>query len=162
MMSNVIMSTLGKYVGRKDNKSSHWIFHTKDATLSAETVVGISGFSRNVKFNPFIQFLHTRGQKKVFPNFSSIQNSIYYSEAKKVCTRQKRCLDESVLRHVFTFQLLDPFIPLKSTGAVIGDGQANFVSLALALRTFRKLVSVNLPEVLMNDYPLIRKLCSDS
>ena len=43
------------------------------------------------------------------------------------------------------------------TLCVIGDGQANFVSPVLASNSFSKVISVNLPEVLLSDLELILK-----
>ena len=47
---------------------------------------------------------------------------------------------------------------LKVNCCVIGDGQSNFVSLALFNSGIDKIISVNLPEVLLNDLTLLQKL----
>lgn len=58
-----------------------------------------------------------------------------------------------------TFNFLERHLDFSSinTVCVIGDGQANFVSPLLATDTFPKLISVNLPEVLLSDLELLSK-----
>lgn len=84
--------------------------------------------------------------------------------AKKVCRRQQKILDESAVRHIFTFQLLEQYgcLQCDMVVCVIGDSQANFVSLGLMSKSFRKVISVNLAEVLLNDLPLIESIMEDS
>jgi hypothetical protein len=60
---------------------------------------------------------------------------------------------------VFTFELLENTVDLtRDLVCIIGDGQANFVSLAIENNFSRKLISINLTEVLMSDLDLIEKI----
>jgi hypothetical protein len=65
---------------------------------------------------------------------------------------------------VYTFELLQQMVfnnvstLSKKNCCVIGDGQSNFVSLALFNKNIDKIISVNLPEVLLNDLALLKKL----
>jgi len=60
------------------------------------------------------------------------------------------------LRHVFTHRLLNQKVPDARVICVIGDGRANFAGPALFRpRAGQKLISVNLPEVLIEDHRLI-------
>jgi hypothetical protein len=83
----------------------------------------------------------------------------------KICDLQNRSLDSCVLRHVYTFNLLEEkgiFERIQDGGlgrvCVIGDGQSNFVSMALVDSRFAKLISINLTETLLSDLDLVEKL----
>jgi hypothetical protein len=64
------------------------------------------------------------------------------------------------LRHVYSFICLERFglIDKDKIACVIGDGQANFVSLALKTDSFRKVISINLTEVLLSNLDLLEPL----
>ena len=76
-----------------------------------------------------------------------------------ILARQRRSLDNDAYRHVCTLLFLERCMRLSDiqTACVIGDGQANFVSPTLAANTFSKVISVNLPEILLSDLELIIK-----
>lgn len=65
-----------------------------------------------------------------------------------------------VIRHVFTFIFLEEYqlIGKEKVACVIGDGQANFVSMALRGNTFKKVISINLTEILLSDLDLVEHL----
>ena len=162
-----IINQILPHLGDTTSKSSHWVFHTRNAHMQGFQMKGIDGFSRRIKNNFMLQFLHTRAQRKTFKDFERIKESNFYTTAQQTCKLQKRILDESVLRHVFTFDLLKQkklicsgyskgaVIAEGGVACVIGDGQSNFVSLALKSDIFRKIISVNLPEIHLNDIELI-------
>jgi len=144
-----------------NQKSSHWISHTANAKVVSDTrIADIDGFSSRTPRFPFSSFLHKRAQKRTFSNFDLAIESPFYKIASDFCLAQSRAIDVDVVRHVFTFILLDNygFLNKSKIACVIGDGQANFVSLAIKSNSFSKIISVNLSEVLLSDLDLIEKL----
>ena len=88
-------------------------------------------------------------------------NSIFQTNAKKLfeklCILQNRNFDNDVIRHIFTFNLLEKYDLLKKNICIIGDGKANFVGGLLQLNSNIKIFSINLTEVLIHDYLIIKK-----
>ena len=146
------------------HKSSHWRAHTHKFTINNKKVSGIDGFSPRSRKFPLSDLYHKILQKKNFKNLSIPTNSSWYSLAKEAAKKQNRSLDLDMLRQVFTLDFLENHYPLsKCTNiCVIGDGQANFTSIALSSKAFDKIISVNLPEVLLSDWELIKKLNYES
>ena len=145
----------------ESEKSSHWKFYTNQAVIGPNNrIKGVSGFSSRSKIFPFSSLLHKRAHKKIFPNFEAARKSKFYHLAREVCKLQKREVDVCVMRHVFTFMMLEEFGLLDKNikCCVIGDGQSNFASIANAGNLFGKLVSINLGEVLLSDLDLLEKL----
>lgn len=63
-----------------------------------------------------------------------------------------------VLRHCFTIELLKAWhgrLGSPRELCVIGDGQANLVTAGIHSRLYRKIISVNLADVLLNDVGLL-------
>ena len=141
-------------------KSSHWHQHTMNFQFEGDRVSGIDGFSGRSKRYIGSHFLHSFLQDRNFPELVIPRKSHYYSNALLIAKQQKRCLDLDLLRHVFTFHFLDKKIDFTSVKniCVIGDGQSNFASLALSTGLFNKILSINLPEVLMSDWELLKCL----
>lgn len=146
--------------GSLDAKSSHWKFHTSTLNISTDfRISGINGFSNRTRRFPGSGKLHRRNLIKLFPWAEKTILSSKFDQALKICHMQNREIDTCVARHIFTFDLLQEFVNIDKTHTcVIGDGQSNFVSLALANNFAKKLISVNLTEVLMSDLELIEKL----
>ena len=143
-------------------KSSHWRKFTKNFALKNGVVSGISGFSeRSLKF-PFSNLIHKKLQQKNFRNLQIPFSSNWYKLAQLISLQQHRSLDLDLLRHVFTFQFIEEKLGFSAIDiiCVIGDGQANLASLALESNLFKKVISVNLPEVLLSDWELLN--CLDS
>ncbi len=141
-------------------KSSHWDFHTQNSVISSgNKISGIDGFSNRTRRFPGSYTLHKRNLKRIYPWASNLIDSNIFQTAKRICHRQQREIDSCVMRHVFTFDLLEKFSEIpRNNVCVIGDGQANFVSLALSTGFSKKLISVNLTEILLSDLDLIEKL----
>ena len=164
MVSDEVYNHLISEVSQnEDNKSSHWAFHTKDFRISnSNKIRGISGFGSNGILIPFISNrIHRYTQRQVFKGIDFDWDCNYYQYAKLACSVQHRCLDVDMMRHTFTCNFLFN-TQLKMFGldriCVIGDGQTNFVSLALLSKRFKKIISINLPEVHLSDLNLISKL----
>lgn len=148
--------------GGKDanQKSSHWLKHTENFIFKDDCVKGIDGFSNRSRRFPGSSIIHGILQKRNFADLPIPKQSVWYSAAKFTCKKQGRNLDLCMLRHVFTLDHLEKNLNLNKIKnvCVIGDGQANFVSLAINTPSFEKILSINLPEVLLSDWELINKL----
>jgi hypothetical protein len=142
------------------HKSSHWQRHTEKFAIKNNKVLGIDGFSPRSRKFPFSNLLHEILQKRNFNNLSIPTNSSWYFLGKVAAKKQCRSFDLDILRQVFTLDFLEGNLNLNSTPniCIIGDGQANFTSIALQSSFFNKIISVNLPEVLLSDWELIKKL----
>jgi hypothetical protein len=151
-------------VSSEDAKSSHWKFHTASLNLSSTyQVSGINGFSNRTNRFPGSTKLHKRNLKKLFPWGKAVINGNRFSRAIEICHLQSREIDTCVARHVFTFELLEEYEEIqRNLTCVIGDGQSNFVSQALVSNFSKKLISINLTEVLLSDLELIEKIPSVS
>jgi len=142
-------------------KSSHWAARTSRFSVENGKVNGIAGFSsRSIRIPFLTYYLHAFLQFLNFRNFYDAILSKWYGSFDTVLSKQGRSLDNDAYRHVCTFTFLEKYINFSSidTVCVIGDGQANFVSPLLARNTFSKVISVNLPEVLISDLELILQL----
>lgn len=143
-------------------KSSHWKFHTSKAEISKESKIsGIDGFSNRTRKFPGSTSLHLRNLKKLYPWAIDQINSVDFEQAIQICHDQSREIDTCVARHFFTFEMLENIADMPHrTVCVIGDGQSNFVSLALSRKFCDKLISINLTEVLLSDLDLLEKIPS--
>lgn len=126
-------------------KSSHWKHHT--AAGDGHGVAHRAG--------PLSNVWHWAAQRLLFP-LDPIFRSSEYRETREWCRKQGRALNMDNLRHVFTHRLLARLIDNAQAVCVIGDGQGNFAGPLLARRRHgQKMVSVNLPEILIEDHKLI-------
>ncbi|MFM8388192.1 MAG: hypothetical protein ACKOA5_02985, partial [Actinomycetota bacterium] len=68
------------------------------------------------------------------------------------------------MKHAYVLDLLERRLaPRRATVCVIGDGLANFVAPALELSdSFARVVSVNLPEILLTDLQLLEETGMDA
>ena len=102
-----------------------------------------------------MKFIHSFFQKKIFDTniFISSEHRMY----KKIFDQINRQIDICTLRHIFTFNYLNKQLYKNKITCVIGDGKANFTIGAINLFPNTKIFSVNLPEVLINDYLILKK-----
>jgi hypothetical protein len=143
-------------------KSSHWEFHTRKAEISSNSrITGIDGFSNRTRKFPGSTALHKRNLKKLYPWATKQIHSTDFELAIQICHAQSREIDTCVARHFFTIEMLENFeeVPHRKV-CVIGDGQANFVSLAMSRNFCDKLISINLTEVLLSDLDLLESIAS--
>ena len=151
------------------DKSSHWAKHTKDTKIDIKnlSISNISGFGGRQKNNFITRGLHSIFQAIYFSKPNHFKKSPYYKHAKEISNLQNKVIDIDALRHILTFDFLQEVLNkklffhdqnIKTNCCIIGDGQTNFLSLALLSNHFNKIISINLPEVLLNDLDLIKCL----
>lgn len=139
-------------------KSTHWTNLTSQFTYRNGKVTGLSGFSpRSKRLSFFTYYYHLFLQFLNFNDFLIAHRSRWYNIVDQVLSRQQRSLDNDAYRHVCTLSFLENHLNFSdiNTVCIIGDGQANFVAPVLADNTFSKVISVNLPEILLSDLELI-------
>ena len=110
-------------------------------------------------YNHIFQRLWTQFEQKRLSGHK-IFSSPWHKLFTDVARSQGRIIDIDALRHIFTFDLIDRYVleNIKVNNVcVIGDGMTNFVSPSLRSKLFKKVISVNLVEVLLNDLFLLEK-----
>ena len=134
-------------------KSSHWKHNLEEAEY--KNIENNFGFGCWEKKKFFLKIPYFVLQRLTYGN--SIFSSKEYNLFKNMCNIQKRNVDNDVIRHIFTFNFLNSHNLLKNKICVIGDGKANFVGGLLQLKNESiKIFSINLAEVLIHDYLIIK------
>ncbi|PPR43217.1 MAG: hypothetical protein CFH21_00865 [Alphaproteobacteria bacterium MarineAlpha5_Bin11] len=149
-----IQKKLEKYIKTSDpQKSSHWADNLKDANF--KDIEKSFGFGETMKKRVLISPIIFILQRLTYG--WSIFVSKKYPLFKKFCDLQNKFIDNDVIRHIFTFNLLSKHNLLKGNICVIGDGKANFVGGLLLENKKVKIFSINLTEVLIHDYLILKK-----
>jgi hypothetical protein len=158
----VAQALIAELSGSDSQKSSHWQQYTAGRTVSVDGQIGgISGFGAQARRTLVHQAVHSLLQRRVLGLGHAAFSGSAYKNAVKYTRAQGRALDMDVLRHVCTMDLLSAeHSRMNAPGrvAVIGDGQTNFVSAALASGHYDTILSINLADVLLNDLHLLMQL----
>ena len=156
-----LFNKLNNYIDRDDiTKSSHWKFYTKNYDFKlTNSSFGVAGFGTASKKNLLKIIYHFFFQRLLFFR-NNIFNSDYYYQMKKVCLLQNRNLNLDSLRHVFTHRLIDKYITDSKNKicCCIGDGRTNYIAPLLINQKFKKIISINLPEILIADLKLLENI----
>ena len=151
---NVIIEDLKKHIkSTENNKSSFWKKHLNQFTnyLNPYAFVGAVSYTKKNLANKPLNFLLSRivyGNKIFF--------SKTYKSFKKIFDSIDRQIDNAAIRHIFTFELLKNKVN-PSKICIIGDGKINGLIGSVAEFPLAKIYSVNLTEVLINDYLILEK-----
>ena len=153
-MNNRILKELEVYLSKSDNqKSSHWKYKLQAGDYY--NIYKSFGFGNYTKIKLHKILIHNLFQRLIFGN--KIFKTKEYHLFKKLCHIQNRQLDVIVMAHAFTFNLLNRYNIIKKNICVIGDGKANCVGGLLTMnKKDIKIFSINLTEVLIHDYLMIR------
>jgi hypothetical protein len=148
-----LIKTLQNYKILTDkNKSSHWKFFLNNKNIKNIFInFGFGSFERVSLIRSFLHYILSR-LLFGFKIFKSLEAKIYLDIFKKM----KRQIDNDSIRHIFLFNLIKKEINPKKI-CVIGDGKANFILGALKIFPESQIYSVNLAEVLIHDYIIIKK-----
>lgn len=149
----------------QQGKSSHWEKYLKDFSFSDkdgfQNIMGFGGIrKRNINhlFHTIMQIPFKLNVKSHFDISSALEN------AKYIAKKQNRILDIDMLRQVFTMSLckkMIPDFPQLGNHLVIGDGFGVLSSLII-LGGGKKVISINLNEVLLVDYIYTSKILSEN
>tara|TARA_Y100000816_G_C26076266_1_gene566603 strand:- start:411 stop:1283 length:873 start_codon:yes stop_codon:yes gene_type:complete len=155
MSIEILINTLTDLISENEKeKSSHWqkILNKKQSFLN---IKGNYGYGQYKEYNLLYEAYHHIMQTIIFGRrLKEFHEYKLIKENYKKFNRQVEC---DVVRHIFTFNLLNKFKLLKDNVAVIGDGKANFILGSKIINPSIKLFSINLPELLINDLLIINQ-----
>lgn len=155
MSIEILINTLTDLISENEKeKSSHWkkILNKKHSFLN---IKGNYGYGQYKEYNLIYEAFHNIMQTIIFGRgLKEFHEYKLIKENYKKFNRQVEC---DVVRHIFTFNLLNKFKLLKDNVAVIGDGKANFILGSKIINPSIKLFSINLPELLINDLLIINQ-----
>ncbi|SVE36263.1 uncharacterized protein METZ01_LOCUS489117, partial [marine metagenome] len=155
-MNDRIIKELEINLSKSDNQKSSCWKHELDGAdyYNIYLNIGFGGYTKIKLHKIPIHFLF---QRLIFGN--KIFKTKEYHVFKKMCHLQNRQLDVDVIRHIFNFNLLNKYNLLNNNICIIGDGKANFVGGLLVMnKKDIKIFSINLTEVLIHDYLMIRNI----
>tara|TARA_B100001057_G_C22692461_1_gene888339 strand:+ start:117 stop:980 length:864 start_codon:yes stop_codon:yes gene_type:complete len=134
------------------NKSSYWRTHLPENSdfLNPYKNFGFSAYTKK----SFKDFLYNILTKKIFGN--DVFKTETYKAYKNIFDQINRYVDGCTIRHILSFEKLKTLIRPKKI-CIIGDGKLNGVLGAYLTFPEAKFFSVNLPEVLINDYIILDK-----
>jgi hypothetical protein len=154
-MQDHIIKKLIENIDRSNlNKSSHWkkLLPTDANYLNEFNHLGFGSFNKKNTIKNYFENLLAKivfGKNifkiKLYEDYSTIFNKI------------KRHIDNDTIRHIFTFEKLKKYVNPKSI-CIIGDGKINGVLGAHLTFPLARIFSVNLSEVLINDYIILDKI----
>ena len=155
MSFNNLINEISGFINENDKeKSSHW----KKLLANRKILIDIKGnygFGQYKELNRFSEMYHKVMQDFVFGK--GLKKIREYKLIKKYYGKFNRQLESDVIRHIYTFNLLNRYKILKNNVAVIGDGKANFILGSKIINPSLKLFSINLPEILINDLLILMK-----
>jgi len=153
MDKSIINKLINNIRESNSNKSSYWNKHLPDDSdyLNQFNHLGFGTFTKKTPKN----FIHNILTKIIFGNkvFKTKTFQAYKSEFDKI----GRYIDIHTIRHIFTFEKIKEYINPKSI-CIIGDGKLNGILGAHLTFPSSKIYSVNLSEVLINDYIILNKM----
>ena len=151
---NEIITQLYNYLDQTNqNKSIYWKKILNVDNLNIEDQYknfGFGSFEKKSLIRSFFHFVFSR----IFFGLNIFRSKEYYNY-KKIFDKMNRQIDVDVIRHIFTFINLKKKLNPKNI-CVIGDGKANFVIGCSKIFPNAKIISVNLTEVLIHDYLILR------
>ncbi len=150
-----ILQKLNNYLKKSNNyKSSFWLNRLDDEKyLDTKKFLGFGSFTNN---NLVSNLAHKFFQSKIYGN--EVFETEEYKKYKNFFKKQNRIINIDNIQHVFFFKKIRENIRKKINSAcVIGDGKINFLSGMLSIYPEAKIYSINLSEVLIHDYLLLKK-----
>lgn len=153
-MDIIIKKLINNIRNSNQNKSSYW-----------QKYLPIQGnYLNEFEHSNFGSYTNKKYIKNLFHNLLAriiYGNDIFktetYKNFKKYFDKIDRHIDNDTIRHIFTFEKLKKFTNPK-TICIIGDGKINGVLGAHLTFPKAKLFSLNLSEVLINDYIILKKI----
>lgn len=152
-MQDIILTKLKKSLLHSNNfKSSYW--SSLKFSNDLENIYGHFGFGTFEKKKKIRNLAHTFFQFLIYGN--KIFKMEEYKKIKLFLEKFQRQIDIDVIKHLYVFNLLKKKIKTPKSIAVIGDGKANFITNAFLNYPNSVLYSINLPEVLIHDYFILK------
>jgi len=134
-------------------KSSYWknLKYSEDL----DDIYGHFGFGTFEKKTFIRNLAHTFFQYLIYGK--NLFKMSEFKILKNFYDKFNRQIDIDSIKHVFTFNFLKNKIGNPQSISVIGDGKANFVTCAYLNYPHSKIFSINLPEVLIHDYLILKE-----
>jgi hypothetical protein len=154
MQNDIIKKLIDNIDRSNQDKSSYWkkYLPTDADYLNQFKHLGFGSFTKKNNIRNYFEKLLA---KKIFGK--DIFKTKTYESYKIVFNKIERQIDNDTIRHIFTFEKLKKYLNPKSI-CIIGDGKINGVLGAHLTFPSAKIFSVNLSEVLINDYIILDKL----
>ena len=154
MQDDIIKKLIDNIDLSNQDKSSYWKkYLPTDADYSNQ--FKHLGFGSFTKKNNIRNYFEKLLAKKIFGK--DIFKTKTYESYKIIFNKIQRHIDNDTIRHIFTFEKLKKYVNPKSI-CIIGDGKINGVLGAHLTFTLARIFSVNLSEVLINDYIILDKI----
>ena len=138
------------------NKSSHWEGYLPDDWNYLNHFEN-NGFGGFIKKSP-LNYIHNLLTKIIFGD-EVFKNKSYYAH-KSIFDEIDRYINIDTIRHILTFEKIREHLNPKII-CIIGDGKVNGVLSAHLTFPSAKIYSVNLSEVLINDYIILDRMNID-
>ena len=135
------------------NKSSYWEEYLKE-DLDFLNESEFHGFAGNYTKKSLKNIAHSLLIKIIYGN--QIFKTETYSKYKSIYDKIDRFVDSDTIRHIFTFEKIKRYLNPKKI-CIIGDGKLNAVLGAHLTFPLSKIYSINLSEILINDYLILQK-----
>jgi hypothetical protein len=154
MQDDIIKKLIDNIDLSNQDKSSYWKkYLPTDADYSNQ--FEHLGFGSFTKKNNIRNYFEKLLAKKIFGK--DIFKTKTYESYKIIFDKIERHIDNDTIRHIFTFEKLKKYVNPKSI-CIIGDGKINGVLGAHLAFPLARIFSVNLSEVLINDYIILDKI----
>ena len=152
-IENKIINKILSHIPHDDKiKSSHWKFHLKNKELfNIYSKNEFGSFTRKIFYKSIIIYL-----LQIIIYGYKITKSEIFKIYYEIYSKINRQIDSDTVRHIFIFNLLKKYDDFKKI-CIIGDGKANFLIGALSLYPNAQIYSINLSEVLIDDYLVLKK-----
>lgn len=154
MNENIITKLINNIDLSNQNKSSHWKKYLP-ADVNYLNYFKSNNFGTFTKKNIIRNYFENLLAKIVFGK--DIFKTKTYENYLTVFNKIERHVDNDAFRHIFTFEKLKKIVNPQSI-CIIGDGKINGVLGAYLTFPSAKIFSVNLSEILINDYIILDQI----
>ena len=152
MRDPIIYSLIDNIQNTQGNKSSYWKKHLPEGIdITNENFFSLFGTysKKTLKNNILDLFAAIIFNKNLF-------KKDLYKKYKTVYDYNFRKIDLDTIKHIFTFEKIQNYLQPKKI-CIIGDGKINGILGAYLQFPNAKIYSINLSEVLINDYIILKK-----
>ncbi len=154
MQDDIIKKLIDNIARSNQDKSSYWKKYLPTNSDYSNQFKHL-GFGSFTKKNNIRNYFEKLLAKKIFGK--DIFKTKTYESYKIIFDKIERHIDNDAFRHIFTFEKLKKYVNPKSI-CIIGDGKINGVLGAHLTFPLARIYSVNLSEVLINDYIILNKI----
>lgn len=136
------------------SKSNYWIQHLKN--IDYKDINKTGGWGNYTQKHFLKSQLHNLGQFYLYG--SKVFKSKIYKLYKEYFDKYDRQIDYHVIKHILMLEKIEKYLINSKKICTIGDGKLNFILGAKLLNPSAQFFVINLPEVLVNDYAVIREM----